>query len=568
MQKMSFDAHEEKIRKIFSGDAQFTIPRNQRKYVWEEKQWKELVGDIDYIKKRKVNSSEDISHFLGSFVLQENESTYEIIDGQQRITTLLVMLSAICLLFNEMECQEEHGKTRQYLSGNIGLKSQYMRLDNKNISNIAFIMAQACTYREDLQRNELLDRTLIRRDSDGNKRVINCLHFYYDYFSENYHTIEELISIRDIILDMKVIHIASEDELDCYDIFEILNARGVDLEDSELLKNYIFKYAQPQYTIDRAKEIWTKIEENMNMCNGNMEQFLSHFVTYRYYKPTKDEGVFRIIKSNTDKNEVNVLLDDILEASKRYIIFYHPDKANTSIVTKCLQFFELVNHRQFRPLFMALMEAKDQEYYTDKQLDDICTYLKNFSFAYTLVMRNTSNNIDTKIHELSQEIYKQHSELAFNKIKIELNKFYPQYSEFEAAFLNVGFSNKNKKYSNSNNRKRMRYIHCEIEEYEQKTNELVCNLKECNLEHIMNDSDNDACTSRVGNILLLSERINNKMGDASFGEKKEILKRSQLATVKKFLVNYGNSDEWNAEKIEKRTKAIAKLAYDKVWKLE
>lgn len=114
----------------------------------------------------------------------------------------------------------------------------------------------------------------------------------------------------------------------------------------------------------------------------------------------------------------------------------------------------------------------------------------------------------------------------------------------------------------------MRYIHCEIEEYEQKTNELVCNLKECNLEHIMNDSDNDACTSRVGNILLLSERINNKMGDASFGEKKEILKRSQLATVKKFLVNYGNSDEWNAEKIEKRTKAIAKLAYDKVWKLE
>lgn len=527
-----------------------------------------MVGDIDYIKKRKVNSSEDISHFLGSFVLQENESTYEIIDGQQRITTLLIMLSAICLLFNERECQEEHGKTRQYLSGNIGLKSQYMRLDNRNISNIAFIMAQACTYRENLQGNELLDRTLIKRDSDGNKRVINCLHFYYDYFSENYHTIEELVSIRDIILDMKVIHIASEDELDCYDIFEILNARGVDLEDSELLKNYIFKYAQPQYPIDRAKEIWTQIEENMNACNGNMEQFLSHFVTYRYYKPTKDEGVFRIIKSNTDKNEVNILLDDILKASERYIIFYHPDRASTSVITKCLQFFELVNHRQFRPLFMALMEAKDQEYYTDKQLDNICIYLKNFSFAYTLVMRNTSNNIDTKIHELSQEVYKLHSEVVLNKIKIELDKFYPSYSEFESAFLNIGFSNKNKKYSNSNNRKRMRYIHSEIEEYEQKTNELTCNLKECNLEHIMNDSDSDVCTGRVGNILLLSEHINNNMGNISFSEKKEKLKRSQLATVKKFLVNYGDSDEWNAEKIEKRTKAIAKLAYDKVWKLE
>ena len=60
-------------------------------------------------------------------------------------------------------------------------------------------------------------------------------------------------------------------------------------------------------------------------------------------------------------------------------------------------------------------------------------------------MKNSSNNIDTKIHELSREIYLQHSEQILNKIKIELNKFYPEYTEFEAAFFNIGFSNKNKK---------------------------------------------------------------------------------------------------------------------------
>ena len=135
---MSFKTHEEKIRQIFAGDTKFEIPRNQRKYVWEEKQWRELLGDIDYIKKCKLNSNNDISHFLGSFVLQENESFLEIIDGQQRITTLFMVLSAICVLFNELQSEEEHGKTRQYLSGNIGLKSQYMRLTNKNISNIWF----------------------------------------------------------------------------------------------------------------------------------------------------------------------------------------------------------------------------------------------------------------------------------------------------------------------------------------------------------------------------------------------------------------------------------------------
>ena len=50
---MSFDAHEEKIRKIFAGDAKFEIPRNQRKYVWKEKQWKELLGDILYIRNKQ-----------------------------------------------------------------------------------------------------------------------------------------------------------------------------------------------------------------------------------------------------------------------------------------------------------------------------------------------------------------------------------------------------------------------------------------------------------------------------------------------------------------------------------
>ena len=565
---MSFDAHEEKIRKIFSGDAQFIIPRNQRRYVWEEKQWKELLGDIEYIKKRKKDINKDISHFLGSFVLQEKESSYEIIDGQQRITTLFIILSAICICFNEINSEEEHGKTRQYLSGNIGLQSQFMRLKNESIVNISFIMSQACKYRNGLSKNNLLDKSLISKEKDGNKHVVECLYFYYSYFSENYRTLEELIAIREIVLDMKVIHIASEDELDCYDIFEILNARGVDLEDSELLKNFIFKYAQPEYTIDRAKEIWTKIEKNIEECNGNMEQFLSHFVTYRYCKPTKDEGVFRIIKAHTNKNEVNILLDNLLEASRRYIIFYHPEQAGNTIIEKSLQFFVLVNHRQFRPLFMALIDSYDKGYYTDKQLENICTFLKNFSFAYTLVMRNASNTIDAKIHELSQEVYVQHSEIVLNRVKLELCKFYPEFAEFEAAFLNIGFSNKNKKYFNSNNRKRMRYIHSELEEYEQETNELNCNLRDCNLEHIMNDSECNMYTSRVGNILLLSEHINNNMGNASFVEKKEKLKRSQLATVKKFLKNYGNCEVWDEEKIEKRTKAIAKLAYDKVWKLE
>ena len=564
---MSFDAHEEKIRKIFSGDTKFVIPRNQRKYIWDEKQWKELLSDITYIKKQRELGCKEISHFLGSFVLQESDSQYEIIDGQQRITTLLLILSAVCVRFNELGNTEEHGKTRQNLIGNIGLKSQYVRLNNPTLSNMTVVIEMASEYRENLIKKNIFDSNLLKRDNEWNRRVIKCFWFYYNYFSDNYSTSDELKIVREVILDMKVIHIASEDELDCYDIFEILNARGVDLEDSELLKNYIFKYAQPKYTLDRAKEVWTKIEDNMEKCNGNMEQFLSHFTTYRYYKPTKEEGVFRIIKTNTDKEYVKTLLDDILSASNIYVDFYLPEDASNKVLGRCLEYFKIVNHRQFRPLIMAIIENYKKEYYGEKQVNDIFLYLRNFSFAFTLVMGNNSNIIDTKIHSLSQEVYKIHSQETLTKIKQELEKYYPAYEEFERAFLNLGFSNKNKQYSNSNNRKRMKYILQEIEEYKQTTNELVCNIEECNIEHIMNDSVDNPIVTKTGNLLLLSEKINHNMGNEKFSEKKDKLSRSKLVTVKEFLKNYSNNDTWTEEMIVNRTKKIAKMAYDEVWKL-
>ena len=564
---MSFVAHEEKIRKIFAGDTRFEIPRNQRKYVWEEKQWRELLGDIIYIRKKQLAEQKEINHFLGTFVLQENDNYYEIIDGQQRITTLLIILSSICAIFNEAENEEEHGRTRQYIIGNIGLKSQYCRMKNKNIPNIGVIIESVSEYRSDLTSKTIIDPALLEKNGDGNKRVVSCFFFFYNYLKDNIKSIDELVAIRNIILEMKVIHIASEDELDCYDIFEILNARGVDLEDSELLKNFIFKYAQPKYSIDRAKEIWNKIERNMEECNGNIEQFLIHFVTYKYYKPTKDESVFKIIKAYTDKEKVNELLDELLASSEKYIWFYHPEKCVLKKLCSNLEFFRLINHRQFRPLFMAIFESYEAGKIAENDVISIGNFLTNFSFGFTFVMGNNSNLIDSKIHMLAQDVYKNQTKESLDKITKELMQYYPSFDEFKHSFMNMGFSNKNKKYKNSNNRKRMFYVLKTIEEYKQGTNELICNISECNIEHIMNDSDTNDNTSRIGNLLLLSEHINNKMGNASFKEKKEKMKRSKLQTVQNFLKFYGNNEEWTEKLIEERTIALISLAYNEIWKV-
>lgn len=84
----------------------------------------------------------------------------------------------------------------------------------------------------------------------------------------------------------------------------------------------------------------------------------------------------------------------------------------------------------------------------------------------------------------------------------------------------------------------------------------------------MNDSDINDNTSKIGNLLLLSERINSNIGDDDYKTKIIKLKRSKLISVQNFLKFYGDKNEWTDELIVKRTKDLAKLSYDEIWKLE
>lgn len=91
---------------------------------------------------------------------------------------------------------------------------------------------------------------------------------------------------------------------------------------------------------------------------------------------------------------------------------------------------------------------------------------------------------------------------------------------------------------------------------------------ECNIEHIKNDSEVDDNACKIGNLLLISEYINNKMGNADFKTKKELLKNSKLEMVKNFIKYYGKEDEWTDELIIDRTKKLARLSYEEIWNID
>ena len=565
---MSFDAHEQRLKDIFSGDSSFHIPRNQRDYVWEEKNWKELADDVQYVFSL-ISNKKDLSHFIGSFVFQKVDDEYIIIDGQQRITTLMIMLASICVLHNEINDHEGFGLTKQYLIGNIGLKAEFQRLKNDTISNLKYIIGRATNYCEERSKDNIFKDIPFDRTKKSNKLIVSCFWFFYNYFAElSKSNKDSLNTIRSIIVEMKVIHIISENELDCYEVFEILNARGVSLKDSELMKNYIFKYVQPESTVDIAKAKWDKILENMTKCKDNIEQFLVHYFTARFPKvKTQKDSFFQLVKERIPKNEINALLDELVKCSELYTYFYEPDSYPDPIICDVLKFFILENQRQFRPIFIAYFLAHNKKLINETELQKAFILIRNFYFSYGLICKNGSNLIENSVYSLANEIYLSTNNVTVRMFFSKFYDYYPSEETFIAHFSEKGYSNKNKLYTNSKNKKEIDYILRGFEQYYQSEQgaELQCNLAKCNVEHINSDSEIKDTYCKIGNLLLISETINSNIGNIPFSEKVKEYKKSKLLNVCRFVENYGNNEDFTDSDINKRSTKLAKLAFNKIW---
>ncbi|MGL4392603.1 MAG: HNH endonuclease family protein [Fusobacteriaceae bacterium] len=152
-------------------------------------------------------------------------------------------------------------------------------------------------------------------------------------------------------------------------------------------------------------------------------------------------------------------------------------------------------------------------------------------------------------------------------LKDDLMKYYPKKEEFIVSLKKLGYSNKNKKYKNSNNKKIVDYIFVEIENKKEKTKEKICETTNCSVEHILPDDEKNNTVCMIGNLLLIDKDINEKMKNKAFKEKIPFLEKSELAIVKNFIKYYGEKQKWTENDIEKRGEEIACLAYDNIWKV-
>lgn len=558
---MAFKALQKKVSDLLTGSI-LEIPRNQRRYVWKEEHWKDLLNDLDFSILNNVHGKK---HFIGSIVLKEEGSInginhYTIIDGQQRTFTIILFLSSIMQLLKEHNMKDDFmGNSRLLISTDLKNHSSCI-INSDFYLSLSSIVKNICDWENKHSLNEILNKNI--RNKRIENPIKNCLLFYYNELKKKSN--DEVLTIRNALIETNFVEIIATTDEDSYTIFEILNARGQELEDHELLKNYIMRYIRPQEQekIDEVKINWTEcIDKGLE---NNIKKFFKHYTTHKFPTSKKD-SIYKIIQRGTPSRDVNTLFDDILQKVSFYKVILNPvknqeDNNCSEVEYRVFSFFKKKKAEQFRPIILSLMHQKFNGKINEEEYNKTLIFLYLFFICYNIIGEEKSNKLEDPIYKYSPLIENEFTENIIDDFIETLNKRLPNKEAFINIFKNVGWSNHTVFYKDSKNKERVKIV-LEILEKNKSGMDLP---EDYTLEHIFPDSEGED-NALIGNIIPLEKRLNEQCKNKSLKEKISIYKNSNFSIARGFAIRY--EDNENAFSPQKRTQFIAELIYNYITNL-
>ena len=372
MQQKTFEATELELNRVFSDDYIFEMPPHQRPYAWETDQVDELLRDL----RIAMDNNED-AYFLGSIVLirSSDSSTYQVIDGQQRLTTLTILFCVLRELSESKEDRDELDRLVRAIGHRFrGTKDRY-RLSIRDRDNDFFRENVLMRGRisEFVQSNREYSRESQQRIFENAKALWERLE------QENTETRDALAEF--IIRQCYLVVVTASDRTSAHRIFSVLNARGMNLDATDILKADILGYVpgnrEPEYT-----RKWEDIEEELG--RDEFRNLFAHL--YVIYEKNRNHGelaeAFRV--DVFEKNEIGGMrfVDDVLEPySDAYQVIskaMHDGDAATEI-NLYLQYLGWLDNDDWIPPVMAFYHRHSDD------SDALLQFLKDFDrLAYGL----------------------------------------------------------------------------------------------------------------------------------------------------------------------------------------
>ena len=559
---MNFNTANGTFRQLLGNGLTYQVPRFQRDYSWTADEWDDLWQDIIGL---FVDEPEP-AHYMGYLVLQSPDSKqFDIIDGQQRITTLSVMILAALSLLEDIAssgCDAE--KNRQRLEQ---LRSSYIGYLDP-VTLVPRSKLQLNRHNNDFYQNYLVP--LEKIPQRGIRASEHLLRKAFDWFKSGIkaHCGEdgtEIAKFVDEVVDKLFFTVITvTDELNAFKVFETLNARGVRLSSTDLLKNYLFSVVHGEGSheleMKTLEDRWERIVGTLG--SESFPDFLRAYWNGRKKRVRKSE-LFKTIRRDIQGKQAAFDLIRNLDAHANIYAALRDPQADhwTKEQGSMLQQLKKFNVRQPLALLMTAHEVLDTAGF-DRILKAVCV----ISFRYNVICNMQANEQELVYNDVAIQISNGGS--VQNALK-GLKRVYPEDAQFKAAF-----ADKELRTTNSRNKNIVRFILFEMEKHVGQS-DYDPESDRYNIEHILPENPGDGWDDydehrdekfiyRVGNMTLMETSKNRDVGNASYAIKRDAYEESDFTITKKVAEEYS---EWNTDKISARQNWMARQATS-IWRID
>lgn len=550
------DARKGNIYEILNGNKQFLIPNYQRFYNWDMEQCKRLWNDIVEMQKKGK-----VGHFVGSIVniaeqaMPTGVQKYMIIDGQQRMTTLTLLLLAL----------------RDYAIKN----PEDNTINSKRIDN----MLLKNEYESGDERYKLLltetDRDILIRLVEEKPIAVDTrsrLLENYKFFSGKISDMElSPAQVYESIGKLQIVNITLDRTIDdAQAIFESLNSTGKELSESDLIRNYVLMGLEPNEQNYVYEHLWRPMELlfEYETQGSVMDRFFKDYLTMKITRIPKQDRVYEEFKTyhlNCEFATIRELCQDIYTYAKCYTNMVFRRSSNSTLKS----LYEDINDLRMEVSYPFLLKVHNDYEEGLINVDELCEIIK---LCISYVFRRSicdipTNSLNKTFATLRNEIKTDdyvNSIKAFFVLRDDYKEF-PNDDKFEKAFVSRDVYNMRSR----------NFLLSHLENYKNKAPIIIENFT---IEHIMPQNPKlsiewqqelgptwkdvqKTYLHTIGNLTLTA--YNSEMSDNPFMIKMDMeggLKESALR-LNAYLVKL---TEWNEQRIKERAKILADKAKE-IW---
>ncbi|MBD2201473.1 DUF262 domain-containing protein [Calothrix sp. FACHB-1219] len=540
-------ASETKLEQIIEGIKQYVVPLFQRPYSWTKTQWQALWSDLLEL----CTTDNPRPHFMGSIVtmptvsVPEGVTKYLLIDGQQRLTTVFILLAVLRDIAkpSEPELAAELDNTflvNPYKKGLDYYKLQPTQIDRESFHRIIHSQSQI----------------------NGNG-ISECYLFFEKKIRQSRLDFQKIKQV--ICRHLSLVSVVLSTDDDPYLVFESLNAKGRPLNQADLIRNYFFMKIHADSQESVYAQYWQPMQD---LLKDKLTEFIRHYLTKSGVEVKQNEIYFEI-KERINKDDALSYLKSLSVFAEYYARLLNPER---EVNAKARKYLQRLNRLEVATVYPFLLNCYDdwmQNRITEEEYISVLKIIENF------ILRRFVCNIQTRgLNRIFALLYSQvikdislGDDNFIGRLKLALqNRDYPKNTEFRARLMDVDL------YTGDRSHKGKLILESIEESFNHKEQ---VSFEKLSIEHIMPQTTSDwwkehlgkdwAVTHELlidtlGNLTLTASEYNSAMSNSDFLTKRNLFQNSHLELNKYF----DNEEYWCRENIEARAEYLADIALQ-IW---